>query len=72
MSQWFGVLAPAGTVKDIVSKVNGVLVKAIASPKVARQLANAGSEPASSSPEEFAAYIKAEIAKWAKVVKTRA
>ena len=68
ISQWVGVLAPAGTPKDIVANVHATFVKAISSTKVAQQFAAAGSQPVGNSPEEFAAHIKAEIAKWQKVV----
>lgn len=69
VTQWFGVLAPAGTPKDIISKLHAVIGKAAGTAKVAQQLAAVGTEPHSNSPEEFAAHIKAEIAKWGKVVK---
>ncbi len=69
-NQWFGFLAPAGTPADIVAKVHAAIVKAVAKPKVAEQLAAVGSEPVANSPAEFAAFINAEIAKWGKVVKS--
>jgi tripartite-type tricarboxylate transporter receptor subunit TctC len=69
VSAWYGVLAPAGTPKDIIAKLNAETVKAIANPKVAQQLANAGADAISSSPEEFAAYIKTELVRWGKAVK---
>ena len=68
-TQWFGVLAPAGTPQDIVLKLHAVIVKAVGTAKVAQQLSAVGSDPVSNSPEEFAAHIKAEIAKWGKVAK---
>ena len=68
-TQWFGVLVPAGTPKDIVLKLHTVVVKAVGTPKVAQQLAAVGSDPVSNSPEEFAAHIRTEITKWGKVVK---
>lgn len=70
--QWFGILAPTGTPKDIVLKLHAAIVKAVGTARVAQQLAAVGSEPVSDSPEEFAAHIKAEIAKWGKVVKAAA
>lgn len=69
VTQWFGVLAPAGTHHDIVSRLQAEVVKAVRNARVAEQLAAVGSEPISSSPEEFAAHLKAEIAKWGRVVK---
>lgn len=67
--QWFGFLAPAGTPGDIVSKLHGVIVKAVGTRKVAEQLEAVGTDPLSNSPQQFAAHIRAEIAKWGKVVK---
>ena len=69
VSAWYGVLAPAGTPKEIISKLNAETVKAIADPKVVQQIANVGAEAVSSTPEEFSAYIKAEIARWGKAIK---
>ncbi len=68
-SSWFGVMAPAGTPKDIVQKTQAAIAKALQSPEVREKLLSQGAEPVGNTPEEFAAYIKAEIAKWAKVVK---
>ena len=70
VSAWYGVLAPAGTPNEIISKLNAETVKAIADPKVMQQIANAGAEAVSSTPEEFSAYIKAELARWGKAIKT--
>jgi tripartite-type tricarboxylate transporter receptor subunit TctC len=69
VTQWLGVLAPATTPREIVTRLHAEIVKAVTNPKVAAQLAAVGADPATTSPEEFLAYIKGEIAKWAKVVK---
>ena len=70
MVGWFGVLAPAGTPKEAVARLNGDLLKALALPDVKERLAKLGSEPTDiRTPEQFGDYIKAEIAKWARVVK---
>lgn len=66
--QWYGVLAPAGTPKPIVTRLNDEVVKIVQSPEVTKRFLSEGSEPIGSTPEEFDRYIKAEIAKWAKVV----
>jgi len=66
---WYGVYAPAGTPKEIVQKLNAELVKAINSPEMQRQLSAQGADPVGNTPEEFAAFIRAEIAKWAAVIK---
>jgi tripartite-type tricarboxylate transporter receptor subunit TctC len=69
VSAWYGVLAPAGTPKEIIAKLHGESVKALASPKVIQQIANAGADAISSTPEAFSAYIKTELARWGKAVK---
>jgi tripartite-type tricarboxylate transporter receptor subunit TctC len=66
---WQGVLAPAGTPRDIIVKLNAELVRVIQLPDVRKQLAEQGYEPAGNTPEQFAEYIKTEIAKWTKVIK---
>ncbi len=68
-SVWYAVLAPAGTPKDIVAKLNGEMVKAATRPDMTALFARAGIAPINSSPEELAGFMKAEIAKWAKVIK---
>ena len=68
-TSWTGVLAPAGTSRAIVERLNAELRKAVQAPEVRARLTADGAEPVSSSPEAFAAYIKAELAKWGKVVK---
>lgn len=70
VTSFFGVLAPAGTPAGIVAKLNADIVKAVHSADVRASLANEGAEGIGSSPEEFAAYIRAEIPRWAAAVKT--
>jgi len=67
---WYGVLAPAGTPRPIIDRLNTELHKALASPDVKERLANAGVEPLVNTPEQFGEFIKSEIARYAKVVKT--
>ncbi|MFN7088043.1 MAG: tripartite tricarboxylate transporter substrate binding protein, partial [Burkholderiales bacterium] len=67
--QWYGVLAPAGTPRDIVGKLHAQIVRALQSAEVKQRLQADGADAVGSSPEEFAAYIRAETEKWAKVVK---
>lgn len=66
---WTGLLVPAGTPREIVSRLHTEIVNVLGLPDVKEALARQGAEPASSTPEQFAAYIKSELAKWAKVVK---
>jgi tripartite-type tricarboxylate transporter receptor subunit TctC len=70
VTQWYGVLVPAGTPKDIVSRLHGEIEKAVKTQKVREQLTNFGFEAASSTPEQFAAMIQSEMEKWGRVVKT--
>lgn len=67
---WYGVLAPAGTPRRIVGRLHGEIVKILAAPETRERLGAQGFEPVGNTPVEFAAYIKAEIAKWAKVIRT--
>jgi tripartite-type tricarboxylate transporter receptor subunit TctC len=69
VTTWYGILAPAGTPRPIVQRLNGELVKILNSADVKERLAAMGTEPRSSTPEEFAAYIREEIAKWGEVVR---
>ncbi len=66
---WQGVLAPAGTPREIILKLNTEIVRIVNSPDVRRQLGEQGYEPAGTSPEQFAEYIKTEITKWTRVIK---
>jgi tripartite-type tricarboxylate transporter receptor subunit TctC len=66
---WYGVLAPAKTPPVIVSLLSREIVKALKAPEVGERFAADGSEPLGRTPEDFTAYIKSELAKWAKVVK---
>ena len=69
VENWYGVLAPAGTPKEIVDRLNGAIAKSLQLPDVKDRLAGQGFETLSSTPEQFAAYIKSEIVKWAQVIK---
>ena len=66
---WHGLVAPAATPKPILAALNRAIVQALAQPETLKQLHDLGVEVGSSTPEEFAAYIKSEIPKWAAVVK---
>jgi tripartite-type tricarboxylate transporter receptor subunit TctC len=68
-SGWYGLVAPAATPKDVLARLNAEAVKALRSPDVADKLSGQGAEPAPGSPGDFAAFIRAEIDKWSKVVK---
>ena len=66
---WWGVLMPAGTPKPIVDKFHGDLVRTMADPEVKRKFGDLGVDAISSSPEQFASFIKAETAKYEKLIK---
>jgi tripartite-type tricarboxylate transporter receptor subunit TctC len=68
-SGWYGLFAPAATPKPIISRLHAEAVKALRTPDVVRTLSNQGAEPVGNSPEEFRAFVKAEIDKWANLVK---
>lgn len=69
VENWYGVLAPAGTPGEIVSKLNAEIVKVLQRRDVRESLNTQGFEILQSTPEQFTAFMKTELAKWAKVVK---
>jgi len=68
-SAWYSVMAPAGTPKTVVMRLNGEILRALKIPEVKERLENVGFELVGSSPDECGTYIRNEIVKWAKVVK---
>jgi tripartite-type tricarboxylate transporter receptor subunit TctC len=66
---WYGVFAPAGASRSIVAKLNAAVVKTLNLPEIRQRMALEGVEPMPTTPAEFAAFQKAEIAKWTKAVK---
>ena len=66
---WYAMLAPAGTPRDIVAKLNAEIIRALQSSEMKTVLSRAAIEPVGSTPEELAAFMKSELVKWAKVVK---
>jgi len=69
VTSWYGILAPAATSQEIITRLNGEIAKVMRSPDMKSRLAGEGAEPTSSTPAEFAAFIKAEIEKWGKVIR---
>src|SRR5216684_1929955 len=69
VTTWYGILAPAGTPKTIVARLNAELVRIMHAPELKERLAAMATDPATSTPEEFGDYIKREIAKWGEVVR---
>ena len=68
MLNWLGMFAPAGTPRAVVEKLGSELVRIVRTPEVSGALQAAGAEPSPLSPDEFAAFVKSEVEKWAKVV----
>jgi len=66
---WFGLLAPAGTPKDVIAKLNTEFNKALQQSALRKKLGDEGAEPVGGTPEQFAALIRDEIPRWGKVVK---
>ena len=67
---WSGLWAPAGTPKDVVSRLNQSIGRILKIPDIQERLRAIDAEPTPSSPDEFARFIAAEVAKWQKVVTT--
>jgi len=66
---WNGLLAPAGTPPEVIARLNDAIVKAMRSPDMKALLTKIGQDPAWSTPEEFASFLRDETAKWTKVIK---
>ena len=66
---WNGIFVPAGTPRPVIETLNRELVRAFNAPEIKDQLAKTGSEVAADTPEQFAAFVRAENAKWAKVIR---
>ena len=69
VGSWYGLLAPAGTQKDIVARINAESHKALRLPDVKQRMDASGFEALTSTPEEYGAFLRGEVDKWAKVVK---
>jgi tripartite-type tricarboxylate transporter receptor subunit TctC len=69
VTTWYGILAPAGTPRPVIGRLNGELLKIMHAAELKEKLAAGGTEPLTSTPEEFAAHIKREITKWGEVIR---
>jgi tripartite-type tricarboxylate transporter receptor subunit TctC len=69
LTSWYGILAPAGTPEPIVRKLNSAMVQALAGNDLREQLLAGGSDPSSSTPEQFVALVKSDVEKYARLVK---
>ena len=70
VGNWYAMLGPAGLSRDLVSRLNAEIVKALKHPDTNRRVLELGADPVGSSPQELAGYMKSEIAKWAKVIRS--
>ena len=68
-TQWYGLLAPANTSKDIVTRLHGEMVKILQQPDIKQRFAADGADPVGNTPDQFAAYIKSELVKWETVAR---
>jgi tripartite-type tricarboxylate transporter receptor subunit TctC len=68
-SSWFGLLGPAGLPREIAMKIQAEVTRVLKVPEIREKLVQQGVDPVGSTPDEFAAYIRAETEKWAKVVR---
>ena len=69
VTTWYGVLAPAGTPRPIIQRLNTELTKMMRAPDIKERLAGMGTDPLTSTPEELGAYIKQEMARWGDVIR---
>ena len=69
ISTWYGILAPAATPKETVNKLNDALVQIIRNPATNKRLLDLGVDPVTNTPEQFAALVRTDLVKWAKVAK---
>ena len=67
--QWYGLLAPAQTPKDIVIRLHAEMTRILQQPDIKQRFAGDGADPVGNTPEQFARYIQTELVKWAKVAR---
>jgi tripartite-type tricarboxylate transporter receptor subunit TctC len=66
---WLGLLAPPGTPREVVLRINAEITKVLAAPEARKLMSSAGVDVATGTPEEFGALLRAELERWGKVVK---
>jgi tripartite-type tricarboxylate transporter receptor subunit TctC len=69
VTTWYGILAPAGTPREIIQRLNAEWIKIVAMPDTIEKMKSAGTDPISSTPEQFTEFIKTETVRWARVIK---
>ena len=70
VTAWFGLLAPAATPADIITRISAEIVKGFRTPQIKERFAAMGADPVGNTPAEFAAFLKTEMAKWSRLVKS--
>jgi tripartite-type tricarboxylate transporter receptor subunit TctC len=70
LSSWYALFGPGGMPRDVTARLNDSVVKAVANPDTRDRLIKAGSEPASSTPEQLAALVRENVVKFGKIIKT--
>jgi len=68
-TSWYGLMVPGGTSGEVIARLNGAVMTALATPEVKRRFSPTGLDPVASTPEQFGAHVRAEVVKWAKVIK---
>jgi tripartite-type tricarboxylate transporter receptor subunit TctC len=68
---WNGIVAMTGTPPEIVARLHAEVAKILRSPEVKQKMVALGAQPVGSTPDEFAAFIKAEMARWGKIIKEK-
>ena len=69
LTTWYGIVFPAGTPKEIIARINAEINRVISLPDVRERLAAVGAEPLGGTPEDFAAVIKSDVARFTKLVR---
>src|SRR5258706_16296561 len=70
LTNWFGLLAPAATPRDVIARIHADAVKALREPDINRKIADLGADVVGNAPEEFSAALRAESAQWAEIIKS--
>jgi tripartite-type tricarboxylate transporter receptor subunit TctC len=70
LTNWFGLLAPAGTPREVVAKIHGDVVRILKEEDIRKKISDMGADVVGNSPEEFGAAMRAESAQWADVIKS--
>jgi tripartite-type tricarboxylate transporter receptor subunit TctC len=69
VTSWYGLVVPAGTPREIVARLNAAAANALSQPEVRERFATTDLEPAASTPEQFGAHIRNEVAKWGRIIR---